>query len=556
MALQSVAATTPPHRRSCPYTHRLLSYAVASRLFVLTLIIIWRSIVSPYDTSASINPPCLTSSTDSSNRHGPSVLLPTVGSAIENSIVWDSVYFIRIAECGYEYEQTYAFLPLLPLCISFLSKTVFAPLEPLVGYRAVLGLSGYILNNIAFVFASLYLFRLSVLVLKDPEVAFRASVLFCFNPASIFYSSIYSESLYAFLSFGGLYHFMNGTDYFATVWLALSGCARSNGVLNAGYICFRRMQLVNKAFLSRKCTYWLTLKILLAGALCCLCIFAPFISFQAFGYVNICMGRSAAEMRPWCKARLPFLYNYIQSHYWGVGFLRYFRVKQLPNFLLASPILSLALCSIVHYVKLWPEVFLSLGLRASSLQKELVGSPLSKATEGQPSMDGLWRTILLTYCKIEKSVSRTVVMVFLSLNKPFDVYICFWLLDSGIILYHTSVLMPGDDRSIRLRKGAIKREKMVIQPSKNGAQERLQCDPVIILPFVLHLSFMVATAVFVMHVQVATRFLSASPLLYWFASHIMGSTVIGRRWGYLIWAYCGAYIFLGSLLFSNFYPFT
>ncbi|KAL0318729.1 UNVERIFIED_CONTAM: GPI mannosyltransferase 2 [Sesamum angustifolium] len=480
--------------------HRLLRYAVASRLFVLTLIIIWRSLVSPYDTSASINPPCLTSSADSSNRHGPSVLLPSVGSAIENSIVWDSVYFIRIAECGYEYEQTYAFLPLLPLCISFLSKTGLC-----LGYLDIL-------NNIAFVFASLYLFRLSVLVLKDTEVAFRASVLFCFNPASIFYSSIYSESLYAFLSFGGLYHFMNGTDYFATVWLALSGCARSNGVLNAGYICYRRMQLVNKAFLSRKCTYWLTLKILLAGALCCLCIFAPFISFQAFGYVNICMGRSAAEMRPWCKARLPLLYNYIQSHYWGVGFLRYFRVKQLPNFLLASPILSLALCSIVHYVKLWPEVFLSLGLRASSLQKELVGSPLSKATEGQPSTDGLLEN------------------------------------DSSNILQ--------DDRSIRLRKGAMEREKMVIQPSKSGAQERLQCDPVIILPFVLHLSFMVATAFFVMHVQVATRFLSASPLLYWFASHIMGSTVIGRRWGYLIWAYCGAYIFLGSLLFSNFYPFT
>ncbi|KAL0355459.1 UNVERIFIED_CONTAM: GPI mannosyltransferase 2, partial [Sesamum radiatum] len=231
MTLKSVAATTP-HRRSCPYTRRLLLYAVASRVFVLTLIIIWRSLVSPYDTSASINPPCLTSSTDSGNRHRSSVLLPSVGSVIENSIVWDSVYFIRIAECGYEYEQTYAFLPLLPLCISFLSKT-------------------------------------------------------------------------------------------------------------------------------------------------------------AFGYFNICMGRSAAEMRPWCKARLPLLYNYIQSHYWGVGFLRYFRVKQLPNFLLASPILSVAFCSIVYYVKLWPEVFLSLGLGASSLQKEFVGSPLSKTAEGQPITDGL-----------------------------------------------------------------------------------------------------------------------------------------------------------------------
>ena len=52
--------------------------------------------------------------------------------------------------------------------------------------------------------------------------------------------------------------------------------------------------------------------------------------------------------------------------------------------------------------------------------------------------------------------------------------------------------------------------------------------------------------------QVATRFLSASPPLYWFASHLMvhpGS----KRWAYLIWAYSAAYILLGSLLFSNFF---
>lgn len=56
--------------------------------------------------------------------------------------------------------------------------------------------------------------------------------------------------------------------------------------------------------------------------------------------------------------------------------------------------------------------------------------------------------------------------------------------------------------------------------------------------------------------QVSTRFLSASPPLYWFAAHLMASPVNRKRWGYLIWAYSAAYILLGSLLFSNFYPFT
>lgn len=48
---------------------------------------------------------------------------------------------------------------------------------------------------------------------------------------------------------------MNGTYNFATLWLALSGFARSNGVLNAGYICFHAMQLVYEALSSTKRTY-------------------------------------------------------------------------------------------------------------------------------------------------------------------------------------------------------------------------------------------------------------------------------------------------------------
>lgn len=53
----------------------------------------------------------------------------------------------------------------------------------------------------------------------------------------------------------------------------------------------------------------------------------------------------------------------------GVGFLRYFQLKQLPNFLLASPILSLALCSVVHYAKSRPQNFLSLGFLAPMEEK-------------------------------------------------------------------------------------------------------------------------------------------------------------------------------------------
>lgn len=37
--------------------------------------------------------------------------------------------------------------------------SVFAPLVSLIGHRAVLGLSGYVINNIAFVLAAVYFYR-------------------------------------------------------------------------------------------------------------------------------------------------------------------------------------------------------------------------------------------------------------------------------------------------------------------------------------------------------------------------------------------------------------
>lgn len=97
----------------------ILKIAVCSRLFLFALIIFWRSLFEPYDTSAPLNPNCLTLE----SRPAESVLWRGIGSAIEGSIVWDAVYFVRIAQCGYEYEQSYAFLPLLPICVSFLSRT-------------------------------------------------------------------------------------------------------------------------------------------------------------------------------------------------------------------------------------------------------------------------------------------------------------------------------------------------------------------------------------------------------------------------------------------------
>ncbi|RLN27823.1 GPI mannosyltransferase 2-like [Panicum miliaceum] len=243
--------------------------AAASRVLVLALSLLARLLFRPYDTSASLTPPCLSAPASSSDPNA------SVSAAVSSLAVWDGVHFARPAECGYEYEQSFAFLPAPP-------GLPRAP-RPI---PAVLVLSGYVLNNVAFVAAAAYFYR-------------------------------YSESLYALFSLGGLLYLFSGANTVAVIMLALSGSARSNGALNAGYFCFQALLQAYDAAVRKKRPLLVVLA-LVAAALRSIFIFLPFFAFQAYGYLNICVHGNSEELRPWCKAKVPLLYGFIQSHYWSV----------------------------------------------------------------------------------------------------------------------------------------------------------------------------------------------------------------------------------------------
>lgn len=508
-----------------PLSSRVANLALLSRILLLALTLLWRILGRPYDTSALLNPPCISSDLASSVK----ILQPPgfggwLRTELERTIVWDGVYYVRIAQCGYEYEQNFAFLPLLPLSIRLIGNTVFAGLIPLVGYRATLALSGYLLNNFAFVLSAIFFHKVSLTILENEKLAFRATALFCFNPASIFYASIYSESLFSLLSFAGLWKFLSGSNWKAACLFGLSGGVRSNGVIHGGFLLFHAMQEVYIALFHHnklKMAVWMVGVV----ALQTIVVFSPFVAFQIYGFTKIChkiMENGGKYNRSWCNAKIPYLYGFVQSQYWDVGFMKYFQIKQLPNFLLALPILSLAACSIAAYVKYKPLLFFSLGLCASP-----------------PTMSADW-----------SSDSKVLEKHFLEERRPHN-------------LTHSMVAISKGTNHIWQR-----RQVYLSQIDGVNIEDKYQSLTTVDtlcregffsalnIPFLLEMAFMALVALFIMHVQVATRFLSVCAPIYWFSAYIMRPSDVGYMRGYLIWTIFFIFVSLGSLLFVNFYPFT
>ncbi|KAK4286886.1 hypothetical protein Pmani_040027 [Petrolisthes manimaculis] len=488
---------------------------------------------------------------------------------------WDAHYFMHIAQYGYTHENTLAFFPLYPLLVRFVATILGVPLRFVCNHYSVLLVSAVLVNMYLFVKTAIVFHKLSIVVLRSEVLAYRAALLFCINPASVFFSAPYSEALYAFVTFSALLVNETRGTSLAALPFGLASATRSNGLVNVGFILYKKLQDCSNYFYTIRnattdtghlslvlvllLTFNYTLIPLFVG---CVLVLLPFALFQVWCYLRYCQEEGTIpalaphlEMfvrsnflhspdlgeAEWCYSFPPIAYSHIQDKYWEVGFLRYYEVKQVPNFVLALPVVMLIICHAALYMVDNPQVCWGLGIHTSKWEH----------TNGHPRREG-----------------------------------------------------GGGGRARRQQQQQQQHQQQHSWPDKGINSWR-------VFSYTAHSLVLCAFCVLCIHVQVTTRLLCSScPVVYWFAAHLLsdqpktpplqhqqrkGGTGEGissssssssrlmevggglpeypsnmsRRywvwfltdfprpfWGQVVLSYFALYFFVGIVLYANFLPWT
>lgn len=279
---------------------------------------------------------------------------------------WDSVHFFSVAEKGYEYEQQVAFQPgwhaLLHSGSSLVHSVrqylgIAAPVISKAGGGRGLWVEGVTstpgdveiaaitINLIARIAASLALYRLTCR-LFNRKTAVAAGLLYAYppSPASMI---TYTEPAFAAAYFAGLLACSKRRWLVAALCFAAATSLRATGVFSAAVLGWALLFAPRRPaspevrrsipFTSYVCAavknpgrsiVRAVIAVVVAGI-----VVAPFVAFNAYLYTIACPGRE------WCERALPLAYTAVQKMYWNIGLFHYWTPEQVPNLLIALPVL-------------------------------------------------------------------------------------------------------------------------------------------------------------------------------------------------------------------------
>ena len=137
---------------------------------------------------------------------------------------WDSQYYVDIATNGYwfrpEQQSNVAFFPVYPLLMRLVGSLV----------QGNVILAGFIISNLAFFIALIFLYKLTALELDDGSAG-RTVFYLAFFPTSFFFSSVYTESTFLMFSVAAVYFSRRHQWVPAALIGMLAAATRNLGVL-------------------------------------------------------------------------------------------------------------------------------------------------------------------------------------------------------------------------------------------------------------------------------------------------------------------------------------
>ncbi|KAF9218399.1 mannosyltransferase [Gyrodon lividus] len=312
----------------------LIVLSLLSRLLVATLITLATSLLTLFDSSPRL------------------ILSDAVPPWTSSLLRWDAFHFAHVAKEGHLYEHEWAFFPALPFVMhasgSLLSSIGF---ESSSQDWAAMLLGGAILAAVCD--STRVFYRLSLHHLRSPSAAFLATALSLLpsSPATLRFAS-YNEPFFTYFSYQGMLACARSQWLSASVWFALASTFRSNGILLCGFIVWG--MVVVPCLAARRDL--LTPSRLLYCTVLVAIPLMPFIHHNYKGYTLFCAA-STEGLPDWCKKGLfPSIYSHVQLKYWNVGFLRYWTVSNIPNFILASPVLLNVYAFCVFYLSRLPHI--------------------------------------------------------------------------------------------------------------------------------------------------------------------------------------------------------
>ncbi len=229
-------------------SYKILLIALSSRILVITIFVISSLLFTTTATSPK-NP------------------IPIVSLFSR----WDSGCYKEIARNGYpaSLQGEWAFFPLYPSFMKGLS-TAFLPF---FSFSNASNLAGFIISNVAFFVSVYFFYKLTYKLFNTSKIAVISTVFYCFFAGAVFYSAIYSESLFMALALASFYYLEENQLYKSVLFGFLASFTRADGFL----IC---IPFVVSAFFQ----YRNKIRTLLLSSMI---VASPFLLFQIIGYAIV-----------------------------------------------------------------------------------------------------------------------------------------------------------------------------------------------------------------------------------------------------------------------------